>query len=316
VPAADLAVVIPTRERWEILARTLDGLADQTEQGFETIIAVDGSDQVVPRSLSHRDGVQVLAGERAGPGSARNRAVGATERPLLLFLGDDTLPVPTLVARHLERHRQRPEIEVAVLGHVDWHPEIAGNRLLRWLDWSGSQFDYHLLAGRRGEDVGFGRFYSSNVSVKRELFLDAGGFDPDFHTADYEDIELGWRLHERGLRLIYEPAALAHHLHAYDWEAVQRRYHNRAGAERVMSAKHAWFRPWFYDRFTASASQPRASALWPRVVDYVPRRAGPLRTWVETRADRWYHQQLAPVFFGAWEQATDGEEAGPRAQGR
>jgi GT2 family glycosyltransferase len=312
VAATELAVVIPTRDRWEILERTLAALAGQSEQGFETIVAVDGRDQHVPSALSDREGLKLLVCERGGPGSARNQAVGATERPLVLFLGDDTLPAPTLVALHLRRHRVRPEPEIAVLGHVEWHPEIAGDRLMRWLDWSGSQFDYHLLAGKEGEDVGFGRFYSSNVSVKRELFLKAGRFDPDFHTADYEDIELGWRLHQLGLQLLYEPAALAHHLHSYDWPAVERRYRNRAGAERVMMAKHAWFRPWFYDRFRAYASQPRASALWPRVVDYVPRRARPVRRRFEARADRWYHQQLAPVFFGAWEQAAgDGDAPRP-----
>jgi GT2 family glycosyltransferase len=302
VRAADLAIVIPTRDRWEILEETLEALDAQTEQGFETIVAIDGTDQEVPDALSGLAHVRTVVQEHAGPGAARNLAVAATERPLLLFLGDDMVPAATLVARHLEHHREDPSPEVAVLGHVEWHPQVARDRVLRWLDWSSSQFDYRALEGYGGQDVGFGRLYASNVSLKRELFERAGGFDLDFGTADYEDIELGWRLHQLGLRLLYEPNAIAYHLHRYGWSEIERRYANRARAERVMLAKHEWFSPWFHDRIEAARRQPRASAIWPRLVDHVPPRSGRLRAWVEARADRWYHQQLATSFLDAWDE--------------
>jgi len=301
VRAADLTIVIPSRDRWDVLSHTLDALRAQTDQGAETTVVVDGRDQQVPPGVGERPDVRVLIQERAGPGVARNLGARTTRRPLLLFLGDDMVPAPTLVARHLDRHRREPAREVAVLGHVDWHPEVASDRLLRWLDWSGSQFEYHALARRQTEEAGFGRFYACNVSLKRELFLDSGGFDPDFRTADYEDLELGWRLHERGMRLVYEPAAIAHHLHRYEWVDIERRYERRARAERLMLAKHSWFAPWFHDRIVLHANRRRASRLWPLIVDHVPERARPLRAWVEDRADRWYHQQLAPAFLRAWE---------------
>jgi GT2 family glycosyltransferase len=299
---ADLAVVIPTRERWSVLARTLEGLRSQTLQGFETIIAVDGQDQRVPEGLGSLPGVRITIGPRGGPGVARNRGVDVTQRRLLLFLGDDIVPTPTLVARHLESHRLEPAPEVAVLGHVDWHPEVADDRLLRWLDWSGSQFEYQALARTLPDDAGFGRFYASNASLKREAFLGAGGFDPDLRT-DYEELDLGWRLHERGMRLRYEPQAQAHHLHRYDWPAIERRYANRARAERVMLSKHDWFTPWFYNRIRYYASQPPVSRTWPVIADRVPERPRRLQAWTRERANRWYHQRLAPAFLRAWEEA-------------
>jgi GT2 family glycosyltransferase len=217
------------------------------------------------------------------------------------------VPTPELIARHLDRHVREPSPEVAVLGHVEWHPEVAGDRLARWLDWSGSQFEYGALGAARPQDAGFGRFYAANVSLKREVFVGAGGFDPAFRTADYEDLDLGWRLHERGMRLRYEPEALVHHLHRYDWQGIERRYANRARAERLMLAKHDWFAPWFHDRISAYAGQRAVSRMWPVIVDRVPERARPLRAWVQDRANRWYHQRLAPAFLSAW------EEAGPPA---
>lgn len=294
--AADLSIVVPTRGRPETLRRTIAALGAQTEQGFETIVVVDGADQEPPRFA----GVRVIQQDHAGPGAARNRGVDASDRPLILFLGDDMIPRPELVARHLAVHRSEPAVEVGALGRIAWHPDLAGNRLRRWLDWSSALFEYDQLNGQEGRDVGWPRFYSSNVSLKRELFLAAGRFDPDF-VFDYEDLDLAWRLGRRGLRLLYEAGALVEHLHPYDWEAVRQRYASRAGAERLMAAKHEWFEPWFYRQLDAARGEPRASPLWSYVVDLAPRRAPRVRRWLRSRANRHYLQRLAPDFFTAWD---------------
>jgi GT2 family glycosyltransferase/2-polyprenyl-3-methyl-5-hydroxy-6-metoxy-1,4-benzoquinol methylase len=302
--AGDLTVAIPTRGRSEILERTLKGLAGQTVSGFETIVVLDGDGDSLP---AVSDGVRVLRQPQAGPGVARNLAASQSVRPLLLFLGDDMLPAADLVECHLERHAREPGHQVAVLGRVRWHPEVARSRLSRWLEWSGAQFDYRQLEREPGEEAGFGRFYSCNVSLKRELFEAAGGFDPEFRF-DYEDLDLAWRLHQQGMVLRYEPRAVTLHLHRHDWESVQQRYESRARAERLMLRKHEWFRPWFQERLSAHAAQRPVSRLWPRAVDLVPERLVPLRTRVETRADRWYHQALAGRFLAAWEAERELEE--------
>ena len=298
--ATDLSIVIPTRERWETLRLTLSALESQTERGFETIVVADGTDQEIP----DLPGVRLLAQEHAGPGAARNRGVSASDRPLVMFIGDDMVPRPDFVGRHLEAHRRHPGSEVAVLGKVVWHPRVPRDRLHRWLDWSCALFDYRQLDDQGDRDAGWSRFYSSNVSLKRSLFEAAGGFDPDFKF-DYEDLDLAWRLREHGIRLLYEPAAVTEHLHAYDWPAVERRYESRGGAERLMAAKHDWFSPWFRGQMEAAEREPRASRMWAGAVDWVPRRAGRLRRAAERRADRHYRQRLAPRFFAAWERASD-----------
>src|SRR2546421_4005328 len=98
--AADLSIVIPTRERWEILAATLAALEAQTVERFETIVVVDGSDQQIPELPEER----VLQQEHTGPRAARNRGVRATERRPVLFTRDHMLPRPGLAARHLALH--------------------------------------------------------------------------------------------------------------------------------------------------------------------------------------------------------------------
>ena len=293
----DLTVVIPTRERWDILERTLDALSRQTVMGFESMVVVDGTDQRPPSLRAD----SVLVKVHGGPGAARNFAVERSRRPLVLLLGDDMLPVPQLVERHLALHNREPHIDVAVLGHVAWHPELPRTRLLRWLDWSDTQFDWNI----NSEDAGYEHFYSCNVSLKRQLFVEAGGFDEDF-VYYYEDLDFGWRLGQKGMRLLYEPAALAQHLHAYEWSGVVRRFEGVARGERLMSSKHAWFSPFFLHRAQQAEASGDVSRFWPMVVDAVPQSAGGLRSAAERRANTWYWRRLAPSFLEAWAGAEPG----------
>ncbi len=170
------------------------------------------------------------------------------------------------------------------------------------MDWSKTQFDYADLIGKDGEDVGFSRFYSSNISLKTESFLRAGGFDEEFDYY-YEDLDLGWRLSQQGLQLIYSPGALGRHLHSYDWALLERRFEGIARGERLMAAKHDWFEPFFLQRIEEALSGPPATALWTHIVDIVPSRAKRLRSVAEDRANRWYYRRLGPSFLQAWEAA-------------
>ena len=289
-------MVIPTRDRWPILRTTLDRLAHQTVSGFEVVVVVDGKDCVPPPL----DGVRLLVHEKGGPGTARNAGVAATERPLLLFIGDDIIPSPDLVAQHLAGHAAHPEVESAVLGLSKWHPDVRRNAVIRWMEWAAVQFDYDNIPG---DDAGWGRFYSSNVSLKRQFFVDVGGFDEDFEY-DYEDLDFAFRAHELGLKLWYQPTAIGHHLHNYSLDSLARRYAAHAHGERMMKAKHDWFSPYFEARVREAADQDPVSPLWPVLAEVVPERVPRLRNRARRLSSIWFHQQLAPSFLSAW----DGED--------
>ncbi|HET6793773.1 MAG TPA: glycosyltransferase [Acidimicrobiales bacterium] len=300
---ADLTVVVPTRRRWQTMWRTLAALGAQTVSGFELVIVVDGEDDPCPFESELPSFARLLVVPHGGPGLARNRGAAATDRPLLLFLGDDIVPAPDLVEAHLAAHGRRPADDDAVLGLVVWHPEAAAGRIQRWLEWSGTQFDYRSMTGP-GE-AGFGRFYSSNVSLKRTLFDAAGGFDPAF-AYYYEDLDAGWRLARKGMRLWFEPDAVGHHLHRYDWPSLRRRFEGIARGERLMADRHEWFEPFFAGRVRRAAAAGPVSTAWPLVVDQVPE--GPLRRPAEDRANHWYLWQLAPFFENAWAAEGDLDE--------
>jgi 2-polyprenyl-3-methyl-5-hydroxy-6-metoxy-1,4-benzoquinol methylase len=288
--ARDLAVVIPTRDRWAILGRTLAALRMQTVQGFEIVVVVDGTDQTPPPL----DGVSLVVVPHGGPAAARNAGVKSTTRRLVLFLGDDMIPDPTLVAEHLAVHA-RGDATTAVLGRVEWHPDVAADRVARWLDWSATQFDY---ASIQGEVAGFGHFYSCNVSLPRSLFMAVDGFDESFGYY-YEDLDAGRRLADAGMQLRYAPAAVARHLHRYDLPAIQRRFAGIATGERTMADKHPWFQPYFRDRVVGALVEPPVPGAWARMADLpLP---SPLRRRVRKRANRWWYQQVGDSFLDRWE---------------
>ncbi len=285
--AAALTVVIPTRDRDPILRRTLQALAAQTVQGFEVVVVVDGADSARPTL----PGAQVLQVDHGGPGAARNAGARAATTPLVLFLGDDMIPRPDLVERHLARHGAARAPELAVLGAVQWHAEVPRTPLRSWIDATGMQFDH---AGISGEDAGWGRFYSCNVSLDREFFLRAGGFDPDF-VYYYEDLDAGLRLGEAGMRLVYERAAVAEHLHTYDEEQYVRRLAGVAAGERLMAAKHPQFQPFFAQRFAATQGARVPSRRWRATA------AWPLPAPLRTRAHEAWLAHFAPSFLDAFE---------------
>jgi hypothetical protein len=76
--------------------------------------------------------------------------------------------------------------------------------------------------------VPYYRFWACNISAKREFVLGCGGFRGHRGrggAAAHEDSELGYRLHQAGLRILYEPTALGYHYHVVSFHvARQRRY--------------------------------------------------------------------------------------------
>ncbi len=55
--------------------------------------------------------------------------------------------------------------------------------------------------------------------IKRQLFLDSGGFDPEYY-AYFEDVDLGWRLSLMGYKVALASKAIVYHRHHGSWDQV------------------------------------------------------------------------------------------------
>ena len=222
-----LSVVLPTYRRPELLERCLTALAASDLDSYEVLAVDDGSGDRTPevlRSYESRLPLQaVVQPHNGGPASARNAALQRAQAELVLFLDDDVVAPPGLLRQHVEQHAAAQDPQLAVLGRVEWHPSLEVTPFMRWLDRSGLQFAYDTWLRAGPVDPPYAAFYTANLSMHRETVLAAGGFDERFPFPAYEDMELAYRLTERGLRMEHAPELLAWHARAIDLATFRRR---------------------------------------------------------------------------------------------
>jgi glycosyltransferase involved in cell wall biosynthesis len=108
------SVCIPTRNRADILRQTLESLERQSvdPKRFEVVVGDDGStDETIEMLAGFRSSFDLFWTplEGRGSGAARNAAGRAARHEVLIFLDDDQITSPDLVAVHLEtQRRDRP----------------------------------------------------------------------------------------------------------------------------------------------------------------------------------------------------------------
>lgn len=231
------SVVIPTYNRLDMLLRVLDALERQTgAPPFEVIVINDGSSDDTDRVLSQRDGITFRTQPNSGPGRARNHGVSLAKGRFVVFIGDDTVPEPRFLAEHARVHRESMDDSlVACLGYTGWP---RGERVTAFMDYIndyGLQFGYKLI--KHGAVVPFNFFYTSNISIRRELLVEQP-FDTTFPSAAWEDIELAYRLDARGLKIRYNARAVTRHHHPMTVDSFARRQYTVGKSGAIFFQKH------------------------------------------------------------------------------
>ncbi len=217
-----VSVVMPTHNRWGQLRRVLEGYREQSIDAatFEVLVCDDASDDDTPDRVAAFAAtapyaLRYLRQEKKGPAAARNLGIGAARAPLVTLTDDDCVPHPDFLARHLASTRPG----VATIGYIDWHPDVTVTPFMAFLS-PGYRFNFAQITDP--DNATFRCFYTANVSAWRDDLLAVGGFDEGFPAAAYEDIELGYRLHRAGIRLVYDREAIIFHLHEMRLEGMLR----------------------------------------------------------------------------------------------
>ena len=255
----DVSLVIPTRDRRELICETLARLGAQAgAPAFEVIVvddgSRDGSADAVRRSAAEAGlDLQLLEQSSRGPAAARNRALAVARAPVCLFLNDDTWPLPDLVERHVRFHQQHPEREAALLGNIVLPAEPSPTPFMRLL--AELTFDYEDIDP---SNAGGGRFFTANVSAKTSLLKEAGGFDESFPLAAHEDLDLGLRLEKLGMRLAYDAGAVVEHWHPCDLDGTIKRLYVEGGSLVSLVKRHP---DWPVPRRPGVRHRLKASAL-------------------------------------------------------
>src|SRR5207249_2796947 len=129
-------VVIPTYNRVAQLRRVLSALEQQTfpMDDFEVAVVPDGSDDgTVAYLKTWQTPLRLLplVQTRQGASVARNLGVAAAQGEIIIFLDDDVVPAPQLIAEHVRSHAQNGD-EAIVLGPMLPPPDFTLSAWVRW----------------------------------------------------------------------------------------------------------------------------------------------------------------------------------------
>ncbi|MGD9794173.1 MAG: glycosyltransferase family 2 protein [Acidimicrobiia bacterium] len=208
---ATVSVIVPTFNRRARLERVLAALGTQTFplDQLEVIVVSDGSTDGSVEWLSTQSfpfAFEVVEQANAGPAAARNNGVAHSSAPLILFIDDDVVAEPGLVAAHCQAHDRHGDHAI-VIGPMLTPDE---EPLLPWVRWEQTMLykQYRDMTQGRWHPTAR-QFYTGNASLPRRAFDDVRGFDTSFRRA--EDVELAYRLADRGYHFEFEPEARARH---------------------------------------------------------------------------------------------------------
>jgi glycosyltransferase involved in cell wall biosynthesis len=199
--APDVSVVVPTRNRPDLLRSLLNALAAQATDRlrFEVIVADDGSAEPTrtllaraPEEMPYELTVVRLDG--AGAPAARNAAWRVARAPLIAFTDDDCQPAPQWLEAGVRAWGGDPQRV------VQGRTRPAGGLTLTDL----SPLQHSVDVAQLTPEV-----ETCNVFYSRALLEEVGGFDEGIRVG--EDMELAWSARERGAEIVFEPNALVEH---------------------------------------------------------------------------------------------------------
>jgi GT2 family glycosyltransferase len=209
-----LSIVIPTYGREGVLLDTLRSLLAMPVRA-EEILIVDQTPQheaateTQLQAWHHQGEIRWIRRDTPGIPQAMNAGLLSAQHELVLFLDDDILPVPQLVAAHKQAHADHAV--AAVVGQViqPWQQpaHVEPPRQLTGLQ-VDFDFPFHSTVSGPVQNV-----MAGNLCVRRDKALAIGGFDEQFVGSAYRfETDFARRLIAAGESIWFCGEAGIHHL--------------------------------------------------------------------------------------------------------
>ena len=204
---APLSVVIPTRDRVEMLDRCLAALRADLAEGDEIVVADSASrDAGAVAAAANRAGARLVRCDQAGASLARNAGWRAAQHDLIAFVDDDVRTRPGWSAG-LVNAFDDPDVVFETGRVLVPADQQAAERPVAISSRSEREVLHAGLSGELGA--------SANLAVRRHALEAVEGFDetlgPGSWAAAAEDLDLFDRLFRAGYTGLFEPAATAEH---------------------------------------------------------------------------------------------------------
>ena len=255
----DVAIVIPARDRAELLARCLSSVGSARE----LVVVDDGSRgrATIASVTEAADGLLVCHQRATGPAQARNSGAAATTAPLIAFVDSDARPDPDWLDG-LIGHFADPRVAAVA-------PRVrvpAGDGAVAAYEAARSPLDLGDEPGLAGPGRRLGFVPATALVLRRSAFDAVRGFDAELAVG--EDVDLVWRLTAAGWTVRYEPSVIVEHPargRARAWLGQRLAYGSSAGAlakRHPDAMRHLMIPRWAVAPWVlAGAGRPRAALL-------------------------------------------------------
>jgi O-antigen biosynthesis protein len=223
-PAPLVSLVVPTRDRVELLRTCIEGFRNETDYpNLEIIIADNDSREPETKAyfLSLADDPRVRIVPCPGPfnfAGLNNTCAAVARGKLIGFMNNDLKVIEPGWLREMVGHGIRPDVGAvgALLFYGNSTVQHAG--IVLGIGGVASHIHKGLAAGNRGY---FGRVGATqNVAAvtaaclltRLDLYRSIGGMDQNSLAIAYNDVDLCMRIRRKGYRVVFTPFARLYHL--------------------------------------------------------------------------------------------------------
>ena len=212
-----ISIILPTLNRADYLASTVDCLIEQDFGEPYEIIIVDQSAAIDSTMYSRAKDSDTLikyyhVTEFRGLPEARNFGVQHTQYAYILFLDDDIECDCNLLKEHY-KFLSQPDIAVVAGGITEKYKNNPKSKNV-------GKFHFYTATPERGFHINHKEYVDhgggGNYSIKKDIFLEVGGVDEylNYGAALYEETEICLRVKELGYKVFFNYDAHVWHLAA------------------------------------------------------------------------------------------------------
>jgi glycosyltransferase involved in cell wall biosynthesis len=197
-----ISIVIPTYNSSGYMPGLLDSIFNQAIDNMEVIIVDDCStDNTV--EIVKKYSVRVIQMEtNAGPARARNRGVREAAGDIIFFLDSDVIVLDGTIQEVNDYFQNHPDAQ-CIIGVCSTTPLNRG-----FVPTYMAMFEYIHLISQQYDKVSV--FAPRCGAIKKDFFIEIGGYNETYRGADVEDFELARRINKKDC-IILDPKILVRH---------------------------------------------------------------------------------------------------------
>ncbi len=221
-----ISVVVCSYNGSATIADCLDGLSRLDYPDYEIIVIDDGSTDATPQ-IAQSFGVRLISTPNRGLSRARNMGLMVARGEIVAYTDDDARPDPHWLTYLADTFLRTDHVGVG-------GPNIAppGDGFIADCVANAPGGPVHvLLSDRVAEHIP-----GCNMAFRREALEAVGGFDPRFRAAG-DDVDICWRLQERGWTLGFHAGAMVWHHRRNSVPAYWRQQVGYGRAEALLEQK-------------------------------------------------------------------------------